>query len=114
MIASEPKWLQPVWSNANWKVYEFTEPKSLVSGPGQLAWMGRNGFAVETSSPEPVTVRMRWTSYFTVEAGSACLSRAPGGWTRVTALRPGTVRVGTRFTPGRAVSRGMRCVNGSA
>jgi hypothetical protein len=53
------------------------------------------------------------TSYFTVEAGSACLSRAPGGWTRVMALRPGTVRVGTRFTPGRAVSRGMRCVNGA-
>ncbi len=114
VIASDPKWLRPVWSNANWKVYEFTDPKSLVSGPGQLAWMGRDGFAVRTSSPEPVTVRMRWTSYFTVEAGSACLSRAPGGWTRVTALRPGTVRVGTRFTPGRAVSRGMRCVNGAA
>jgi hypothetical protein len=114
VIASGPEWLRPVWSSANWKVYEFTDPKPLLSGPGQLAWMGRDGFALETSSPEPVTVRMRWTSYFTVEAGSACLSRAPGGWTRVTALRPGTVRVGTRFTPGRAVSRGMRCVNGAA
>ena len=113
VIASRPPWLKPAWSNGNWKVYEFTGPRPLLSGPGRLTWMGRNGFALRTRSPRPMTVRMRWTSYFTVEAGSACLSRAPGGWTRVMALRPGTVRVGTRFAPGRAVSRGMRCATGT-
>ena len=114
VIASRPGWLRPAWSNANWRVYEFTGPRPLLSGPGKLTWMGRDGFALKTASPEPMVVRMRWTSYFTVLAGSACLSRAPGGWTRVAALRPGRIRVGTRFAPERAVSRGMRCVNGSA
>ena len=111
VIATRPDWLRPAWSNANWKVYEFTDPEPLLSGPGKLTWMGRDGFALKTSSPEPMVVRMRWTSYFTVEAGSACLARAPGGWTQVTALRPGKIEVGTRFAPGRAVSRGMRCVS---
>lgn len=113
VIASEPDWLRPVWSNANWKVYEFTGHRPLLSGPGALTWMGRDGFALRTSSPDPMVVRMRWTSYFTVVAGSACLSRAPGGWTRVSALRPGRIEIGTRFTPVRAVSRGVRCVNAS-
>ena len=114
VIASRPSWLKPVWSNADWKVYEFQDRRPLLSGPGRLTWMGRDGFALRTGSPKPMVVRMRWTSYFTVVSGSACLSRAAGGWTRVAALRPGTVRVGTRFAPGRAVSRGMRCVNGTS
>jgi hypothetical protein len=41
--------------------------------------------------------------------GDACVERAACDWTRLRVRRAGSLRVATRFAPGRIVSRGVRC-----
>jgi hypothetical protein len=49
-------------------------------------------------------VRQRYTRYW--RADGACVSRAPGGWTRVTPVRGGRVEVRAGFGLGRGESSG--------
>jgi hypothetical protein len=37
------------------------------------------------------------------------VEEAEGGWTRITAERPGRIRLVTTFAPGRAIDRDRRC-----
>ena len=97
VIAANPSWLKPLWSSVHWKVYEVTDHEPLVDGPGDLVALGRDNFTLQAHRAAPMIVRVRWTSYFTVTEGSACLARARGGWTEVTPVRPGRLRIAARF-----------------
>jgi hypothetical protein len=56
-----------------------------------------------------VRLRVHFTPYWAVVRGDACVERAAGDWTRLRVRRAGSLRVATRFAPGRIVSRGVRC-----
>lgn len=109
LVASGLAFLTPVWHNANWRVYAVKDPLPLVSGPGELRAFGRDGFTVEAERRGWILVRTHFSPYFVSTGAPACLSAAPGDWTRVFALKPGTIGVRARFTPGRAVRGGARC-----
>jgi len=112
LVAGGLAFLTPVWRNANWRLYAVKDPLPLVSGPGELRALGRDGFTVEAERRGWILVRTHFTPYFTSRGAPACLSAAPGDWTRVFALGPGAIRVNARFTPGRAVRSGARCFRG--
>jgi hypothetical protein len=46
---------------------------------------------------------VRFTRYWTLTAGSGRVTKAPGGWTYVTADRPGQLQVTARFSFARAL-----------
>jgi hypothetical protein len=48
---------------------------------------------LQVSQPGSLTVRVRYTSFWTVASGAACLSSAPDGWTAVEALTSGTLEL---------------------
>lgn len=104
-------YLELRWRSAHWRVYEHTGDWALaVPDPGAriaLTELGASGFALDVDRPGGALVRVYWTPYW--RAPGACVERAPGGWTRVTATRPGTVRVRADFSLRRVVSRGRRC-----
>ena len=79
-------------------------------GPADLLAFGREGFTVEARRRGWILVRSHFSPYFASTGAPACLSAAPGGWTRVFALAPGAVRVQARFTPSRVARSGVRCV----
>ena len=105
-------YLRPVWSSRHWRVFEVREPTPVVSGPARLESLGTESFAVRAQRPGDVLVRVRWTPYWQVERGFACVERGPQEFTRLRIRRPGLVRVRTRFAPDRIWSRGPRCAAG--
>jgi hypothetical protein len=97
----------------NWRVYEFTGPSSLAVPEGgarmRLTSLDARGFTLAVDRPGTALVRAHWTPYWHAEG--ACVERAPGGWTRVTAPRAGDLRVSARFSVERVFRRGKRCTS---
>jgi hypothetical protein len=71
--------------------------------------IGPTSFTLAARRPGPVLVRVRYTPYWQVTRGSACVERAAGDWTLVRAERPGSIRVAAKFDPVRIVDRGPAC-----
>jgi hypothetical protein len=68
------------------------------------------GMTLAVERPGSALVRVRWTPYW--RAPGACVAPAPGGWTRVTAVRTGELSMSARFSLERVVRRGRRCATG--
>jgi hypothetical protein len=78
----------------------------MVVGDGQsegrIATLGPQSFAVSVSKPGRLIVREHYTPFWAINSGAACVEAA-GNWTALDVTRPGMVRVGIDFTPGRAL-----------
>jgi hypothetical protein len=96
-------YLRLVWRTRHWRIYEAQDPTPLALGPGTLSGIGHDRFSLRANAAGRFLVRVRYTRYFTVTAGAACVTEAPGGWTEVSALRPGAVTVAARFSLSRAL-----------
>jgi hypothetical protein len=103
-------YLKQVWSSRDWRLYAVTRPHAMVVPEGgaamSLAALGNDELALDVARPGSAVVKVAWSPYWRAEGG--CVEAA-GGWTRVTARRPGRLRVAISFAPGRIVSRGRRC-----
>ncbi len=102
-------YLREIWADEHWRLYAVRAATPLVSGPATLTALRRDGFTLRVHGGNPVTVRVRHTPYFDAVGGTACIARARNGWTRVRALRRGTVRVTARFSAARVLARGVHC-----
>jgi hypothetical protein len=106
--------LRPVWRDAHWQVFAVRDPLPLVSGAGTLEAFTQRGFTVRARRPGWILVRTHHTPYWRTSGAPACVSEAPGGWTRVFALAPGRITVRARFAPGRLASAGPVCERSAA
>lgn len=102
-------YLRPVWRDAHWRVFRVRRPAALVTGAGTLTRLGTQSVTLTARRPGPLVVRVRWTPYWRVSGGDACVRRAPGDWTQVDVERPGTITLGVRFSPLRIMATGPRC-----
>jgi hypothetical protein len=102
-------YLEPVWGNADWRVYRYKYAVPLVSGSAHLISIKGNGITLRAKEAGVVDLRVRYTSYWKLTAGLGCVEQAPGGLTRLVLEGPGVVRLSAGFSPGRLVSRGPRC-----
>lgn len=109
LIASRPGYLEPVMRNANWTVYAVKDPTPLASGAAELVKIKPQGFILRGLRPGKATVRVRWTRYWTVERGQACLVPSEDGFTQVRVLKPGPIEVHAGFTPWRVLGGGRIC-----
>lgn len=106
--------LEKVYEDEHWRVYEVEGARSLTrTGSGaHVRRIGPTSFTLAARREGPVLVRVRWTPYWRITRGSACVERAPGGWTLVRAARPGAIRVAAEFDPVRIVDHGPSCSEG--
>lgn len=97
----------------HWRIYELTLPHPIVipdrASDIVLAELRSDEFTLDVREPGSALVRVRFTPYWKAHGG--CVE-PDGEWTRVTAERPGALRVTTTFSPERVVSRGKRCSSG--
>jgi hypothetical protein len=113
LIRAGLPYLREVFVSAHWRLYAVQGATPLLSGPGALTALGGDSFALRAHTPGELVARVRYTRYFTVTAGAACLGEAPGGWTYVHARAPGRIVVAARFSLGRALGLGASCQRGA-
>ena len=103
-------YLKPRFRSEGWRVYEVTLPAPFVVPARRanltLEQLRGDELLLRVIRPGAALVRVRFTPYWLAHGG--CVERS-GRWTKVTARRPGFLRLTIRFSPERIVSRGRRC-----
>ena len=95
LLAHPPGYLQRLWRDAHWQVWRVRGSPGLVSGPAQLVSILPDGFALNATARGPITVRIRYTAFWSVRRGRACLGATRDGWTLLSDVAPGRVEVRT-------------------
>jgi hypothetical protein len=99
--------LVPIWSTRDWELWQVTETPGLVTGPATITSLEPDHLTLQASAPGAITVRVRYTKFWSVTAGAACVSPGPAPappatsitstppyqWTTVTALSAGTIQL---------------------
>ena len=94
--------LRPVWRGAHWRVYGLSGSPGIVSGPAHLTQWGASAIRLVARAPGNVVVRVRYSANWDVDAGPACVTRAPGGWIGLRTRAAGPVTLGVdAFAPAR-------------
>jgi hypothetical protein len=101
-------YLHEAWAGGHWRVFAVRDPTPLVGAPARIAALGPDSFTVDVPRPANLRVRMRWTPYWAVASGDACVA-PDGDWTELRVRAPGSVRIATRFAFDRIGSRSARC-----
>jgi hypothetical protein len=96
-------YLRLVFTSRHWRIYLVLDPTPLLAGPGALTSFSNDSFALRASAPGRFLVRIHYTRYWMITAGSGCVSAAPGGWTAVTTSAAGVVGVAARFSLARGL-----------
>ncbi len=91
--------LDPVYTSANWSIWEVRGTEPPVSGPAHMVAAGADGFDLEATRPGEVLVRQHGTPYWTVASGDGCVQEDhASGWTLVDVRKPGLLRVRAKFS----------------
>ena len=112
LIEADPPYLRKRWASEHWRVYEVTLPHPLLieddDADIRLTSLRSDEFTLDVREPGGALVRAAWTRYWHPRSG--CVERE-GHWTRVTAVKPGPLRVTLDVTPERLVDAGRNCVS---
>jgi hypothetical protein len=103
LIDAGQPWLQPVWSDAHWRVWRLTDSPGLVTGPATMTHLGVDSFTLSPNGSGPALVRVHWSPYWRVTSGSACVAPGAGGWTTVDIKGTGPVVVTASWSLAAAV-----------
>jgi hypothetical protein len=91
IIRSGPAYLRPVWRSLDWRLFQVKGSSGLVSGSARLVRLDADQLVLEPTRTGRVLVRSRYSRYWGVTAGDACVRRGPDGWTEVDVARAGPV-----------------------
>lgn len=85
--------LTPVWKTVHWTLWHVVGSPGLVTGGAVLTSLEPDHLVLAVQSPGLVTIKVRYTAFWSVAAGAACVGPAPGGWTNVDASQAGLVEL---------------------
>ncbi|MEV2249323.1 glycosyltransferase family 87 protein [Streptomyces sp. NPDC050147] len=96
LVASGPKWLEPVWRDAHWRVFRVKDAVPMVSKPATVVKTTGSAMVVRVPTRGPVTLRLVYSRWLRAEG--ACLRRQ-GEFTRLTVSTPGTYKISSGYGP---------------
>ncbi|WP_443061528.1 hypothetical protein [Streptomyces sp. NBC_00414] len=96
LVRNGTPWLEPVWRDANWRVYRVRGAVPLVSAPASVVRADSAAVVVRVPRPGPVTVRVAFSPWLYAEGG--CLEK-DGEFTRLTVTEPGEYRISSGYGP---------------
>ncbi|MEV0317812.1 hypothetical protein [Streptomyces sp. NPDC050659] len=96
LVASGPRWLEPVWRDEHWRVYRVEDAVPMVSSPASVVRSTGSDMVVRVPTRKPVTLRLVYSPWLRAEG--ACLER-DGEFTRLTVSAPGTYRISSGYGP---------------
>jgi hypothetical protein len=97
VLAHPPSWLTLVYQDSHWQIWHVEAPTPIATGAAVLDAADGASFTLTATKPGPTLVRIRWSPFWRVDEGRACLAPAPGGWTTVVAAQQGIVHVSARI-----------------
>lgn len=79
-------------------IYALADPTPMLVGPpgtsASVDHFGHASLLLQTSAPGRYSLAINYTPYWTIAPrGSACVAKAPGGFSTLVVKRPGTVRL---------------------
>ncbi|MBV8948687.1 MAG: hypothetical protein JOZ95_24915, partial [Solirubrobacterales bacterium] len=77
-------------------------------GAARLTALGPNSVDLQAAHTGAALIRVRYSPYWAVTAGSGCVAPA-GAFTRLEITRPGPLRIAISFSPTRIAARSPRC-----
>jgi hypothetical protein len=108
LLGRPQPFLRRAFRSAHWTVWEVIGAPAPIAGPGRVTAAGPQRVDIVANRPGDLVLRRRWTRYWRVEEGSACVLPAPGGWTAVRAAAAGRIVLRARpaFGSSRCRDRG--------
>lgn len=88
-----PSYLKLVWQNAHWKLWSVRDATSIVTGPATLEHLGISTMNLYATAPGTAVIKVRWTRFWRVTDGSACVAPTEEGWTEVEISEPGPITI---------------------
>jgi hypothetical protein len=113
LIAGGLPYLRPIWRGAHWRLYEVADAAPLADPPARVIAADTDALTLAVPRPAGIGLRLRWTPYWAVVAGNACVE-PDGDLTRLRVREAGTVRLATRFALGRINADTARCEDPNA
>ncbi len=105
LVISGQPWLRPVWSDPHWQVFRVAGAVPMVSAPATVLQAGEAQLTVRIPAAGTSLVRIAWSPWLDLPAGSPGCLAPDGDWTRLTVTAPGTYRIGARYS----LPRGSDC-----
>ncbi|MDQ1706753.1 MAG: hypothetical protein QOF18_3119 [Frankiaceae bacterium] len=103
-----PSYLRPAWHDAHWKLWEVRDARSLVSGPATLVRLGVSTIDLQASAAGTAIVLVRWTRFWRVTTGDACVAPTADGWTQVQMTAPGPITLTANVGLGSLTGAGQK------
>ncbi|MGW3651207.1 hypothetical protein [Streptomyces sp. NPDC000878] len=94
LVSSGPSYLQPVWEDANWKIYRVKNATPLVDKPASVVSADGANLVVRMPKAGEVTVRIAYSPWLWAENG--CLTDE-GEFTKLTVEQPGDIRISSAY-----------------
>lgn len=92
--AGRLRYLQPVWSDANWTLMRVSGASPIVAAPARMVDADQSNIEVAVPRAGPAHVRIRWSKFLRVtgpdDAPAATTADDGSGWTTLTVIQPGT------------------------
>jgi hypothetical protein len=89
--------VEPVWRGGDWTLYRVAGSPPLATPPVRVTRISAGEIGLDTPRPATAVVRVRFSRQLALTRGRGCVSRAPGGFTRVQLERAGPATLGTRL-----------------
>ena len=109
IIESAPDYLVQVMSTADWLVFRVRDAEPLADNGATVTHISADALTIEATRPGLTTIRFRYSKWFHLTAGSACLRRNPDGWLQLDVATPGTIVADVSFTFSAAAGDIDRC-----
>jgi hypothetical protein len=86
-----PSYLRPVYQDAHWKLWEVRDARPLVTGAAELIRLGFSTVDLHGTQEGTAVLLVRWTRYWRVKSGDACVAPSSDNWTAVEVRSPGPI-----------------------
>lgn len=101
LVTSGPDYLQPVWQDANWKIYRVKNATPLVDRPASVVSADGANLVVHMPKAGEITVRVAYSPWLWADNGCLTADRESDGdlteFTRLTVHEPGNVRISSQY-----------------
>jgi hypothetical protein len=104
-------YLDPIWSNGDWRLYAVHDARGLVDAPARLAAIGADWFDLRSPRAGSFLLRIHFSPYWSVTRGTGVCLRERGPWTTVELNRPGSFHVETGLSTGGLLGRHRVCAD---